>query len=101
MTDLVLHLVKPIVDHGDDVNVNVIEAEASVTLELTVNPADIEAVVGDNGRTIRSIRNILSAAAGRRKATLDLIDPNAPIAPAGESTDATESDDADAAAEEE
>lgn len=78
MQDLVLHLVKPIVAHPDDVKVNVVEGEASVTLELTVNPADNDAVIGENGRTIRSIRNILSAAAGRRKATLDLIDPNAP-----------------------
>jgi hypothetical protein len=73
MTDLVLHLVKPIVEHPDDVKIAVTEGEATVLLELDVHPGDRDRVVGDDGRTLRSIRNILSAAAGRRKATLDLV----------------------------
>lgn len=77
MQDLVLHLVKPIVANPDDVKVQVVEGEATVMLELTVNESDRELVTGENGRTIRAIRNVLSAAAGRKKATLDLVDPNA------------------------
>lgn len=76
MTDLVLHLVKPIVAHPDDVKVAVVDGEAAVQLDLTVNADDKDAVIGENGRTIRSIRNILSAAAGRKKATLDVLDPS-------------------------
>jgi predicted RNA-binding protein YlqC (UPF0109 family) len=74
MRDLVLHLVQPIVDHPEEVKVQVVEGEATVMLELSVHPEDRERVQGDNGRTLRSIRNVLSAAAGKRKATLDLVD---------------------------
>jgi predicted RNA-binding protein YlqC (UPF0109 family) len=77
MQDLVFHLVRPIVSHPDDVKVQVVEGEATVMLELSVHPEDRERVQGDNGRTLRSIRNVLSAAAGRRKATLDLVDEHA------------------------
>lgn len=73
MEALVKHLVLPIVDHPDDVSLNTVEGEAVVTLELTVHPDDRDAVDGERGRTLRSIRNILSAAAGSKKATLDLV----------------------------
>ena len=74
MTDLVLHLVKPIVAHPDEIKVTVVEGEAAVQLDMIVHEDDREAVIGEGGRTIRSIRNVLSAAAGRKKATLDLVD---------------------------
>ena len=83
MQDLVFHLVRPIVKHPDDVKVQIVEGEATVMLEMSVNPEDAERVQGEGGRTLRAVRNILSAAAGRRKATLDVVDPNALLA-AGE-----------------
>lgn len=73
MRDLLLHLVKPIVSHPDDIQVQVVEGEASVVLEMTVNATDREKVEGPEGRTLRSLRNVLSAAAGKRKATLDIV----------------------------
>jgi predicted RNA-binding protein YlqC (UPF0109 family) len=74
METLVRHLVEPIVKHPGDVSLKVVEGESVILLELRVNPEDREVVEGDKGRTLRSIRNILSAAAGRRKATLDLVE---------------------------
>lgn len=74
MEKLVHHLVRPIVDHPDEVSLNVIEGESVINLELSVHSDDIDTVDGERGRTIRSIRNILSAAAGSKKASLDLID---------------------------
>lgn len=74
MEALVRHLVEPIVEHPDAVSVQTVEGDAVVLLELVVDPSDKERVEGDKGRTLRAIRNILSAAAGRRKATLDLVD---------------------------
>ena len=74
MEDLVRHLVEPIVEHPDEVSVQAVEGDAVVMLELVVDPDDRDHVDGDKGRTLRAIRNILSAAAGRRKATLDLVD---------------------------
>jgi predicted RNA-binding protein YlqC (UPF0109 family) len=74
MDALVRHLVTPIVKHPDAISIQVVEGESVVVLELVVHPDDREIVDGDKGRTLRSIRSILSAAAGKRKATLDLVD---------------------------
>ena len=74
MEALVRHLVEPIVEHEDDISVQVVKGDSVVMLELVVHPDDRDRVKGDGGRTIRSIRTILSAAAGRKKATVDLVD---------------------------
>lgn len=73
MIDLVHHLVGPIVQSPDAVAVEAIEGEASVILELSVHPDDHRAVRGYEGRTLRAIRTIVSAAAGKRRATVDLV----------------------------
>ena len=74
MEPLVRHLVEPIVSHPDAVSIQTVEGEAVVMLELVVHPEDRERVDGDRGRTLRAIRNVLSAAAGSRKATLELVE---------------------------
>jgi predicted RNA-binding protein YlqC (UPF0109 family) len=73
MEALVRHLVEPIVSNPDDVSIQTVEGEAVVLLELVVHPDDRDRVEGDKGRTLRAIRNVLSAAAGSRKATVDLV----------------------------
>jgi len=73
MQELLLHVVRPIVNNPDDVSVQVVEGEAAAVLELSVNPEDIERVRGREGRTLRSVRNIISAAAGKKKASVDLV----------------------------
>lgn len=74
MEALVRHLVEPIVAHKDAVSLQVVEGEAVLMMELVVHPDDKAVVDGDKGRTLRAIRNVISAAAGSRKATLDLVD---------------------------
>jgi len=74
MESLVRHLVEPIVANPDDVSVRVVEGDAVTLFELSVHPDDRELLEADRGKTLRSIRNILSAAAGRQKASLDLVD---------------------------
>lgn len=76
MDKLVHHLVRPIVDHPEEVSLQVVEGESVISLELSVNPDDHDTVEGERGRTLRSIRNILSAAAGSKKASLDLVEAN-------------------------
>jgi predicted RNA-binding protein YlqC (UPF0109 family) len=70
---LVRHLVDSIVSHPNDVSVQVVEGESVVVLELVVHPDDRAVVEGDRGRTLRALRNLLSAASGSSKATLDLV----------------------------
>jgi uncharacterized protein len=74
MEDLVHHLVDPIVSHPDDVSVQAVDGESVTVLELVVHPDDRERIEGDGGRTLRALRNVISAAAGKRKASLDLVD---------------------------
>ncbi len=74
MESLVSHLVMPIVKHPEDVSLRTVEDESVVLIELKVHEDDKEVVEGERGRTLRSIRNILSAAAGSKKASLDLVD---------------------------
>lgn len=74
MEAVALHVVRHIVTHPDEVRVRAVTGDASVILETIVHPDDEARVTGENGRTIRAINNILSAAAGRRKATLELVD---------------------------
>jgi predicted RNA-binding protein YlqC (UPF0109 family) len=73
MEDLVRHLVEPIASHPDEISLQVIEGEASLVFEMSVHPDDAKALKAEQGRTIRAIRTVLSAAAGRRKVTLDLV----------------------------
>lgn len=80
METLVRHIVEPIVAHPGDVSVQTVEGKAAIMLELVVNPEDRERVEGEKGKTLRAIRTILSAAAGRQKATLDLVDVHGPAA---------------------
>ena len=77
MIELAEHLLKPIVAHPDDISIQVVEGDSATILEAVVHPDDRAIFDGDEGRTLRAIRNILSAAAGRRKATLDIVEAHA------------------------
>ncbi len=77
MKAVVDHLVRGLVGNPDAVRLNTVEGEASVLIELSVAPEDVARIKGPDGDTLRAIRTVLSAAAGRRKAVLELLAPNA------------------------
>jgi len=72
---LVEYVVRGLVHHPDAVHVNTVDGEASVLLELTVAADDVARVNGPDGETLRAIRAVLSAASGRRRAVLELLEP--------------------------
>lgn len=74
MEALVRHLVEPLVKHPEAVTLRVVEGEASILLELGVDPDDRALFTAEDGRVLRHVRTVLSAAAGSKKATLDLQD---------------------------
>ena len=74
MEALATHLLKPVVKHPDAVSIQVIDGSAAIILEAMVHPEDRDLFDENSGLTLRAMRTILSAAAGRRKATLDLVD---------------------------
>jgi predicted RNA-binding protein YlqC (UPF0109 family) len=73
MVELVHHLVRGIVRNPDSVEVTETEGEASLTLGLRVHPDDVEAIHGPGGETLRSLRIVLSASSGQRRAVLELV----------------------------
>jgi predicted RNA-binding protein YlqC (UPF0109 family) len=62
----VVHLARGIVDHPDDVSVEILRSGEDAEFELHVNPDDLGHVIGKQGRTARSLRLTLGAAASRR-----------------------------------
>lgn len=62
LKNLLLLLVRPIVDEPERVEVAATESENRVDLELIVAPDDVGKVIGRGGRTIRAIRTVVKAA---------------------------------------
>ena len=74
--ELVEYLVKSLVDHPEQVNVEVNEEPTGMTLHLHVAPGDLGRVIGKQGRTARAIRTLLHAMAARvqRRVTLQIVE---------------------------
>ncbi len=75
MKDFVAYLIKNLVDHPDDVNVDVYEGEKSTVVEIRVSPNDIAKVVGRGGRTIKALRTIAMTVGARfdRKVRVEVV----------------------------
>ena len=65
IADLVEYLVVNIVDDADSVSLEVIDGEASSTIEVNVADDDVAKVIGCHGRTIKAIRTLARALAAR------------------------------------
>jgi len=63
MKEIVEYIARSLVDHPDDVTVQVVEGEKTLVLELRVHPDDMGQVIGKNGRSARAMRTLLNAAA--------------------------------------
>jgi uncharacterized protein len=77
LRDLVVYITRGLVDHPDDVSVGFLSVTAGETsLELRVHPDDLGHVIGKLGRTARSVRLTLGAAASKlgRRANLEIAD---------------------------
>ncbi|WP_274361509.1 KH domain-containing protein [Paenibacillus thermotolerans] len=62
---LVRTIVQGLVDHPDEVRVDVTEDEQSVLYELRVNPDDVGKVIGKGGRIIKAVRTVVTSASAR------------------------------------
>lgn len=67
MKELLLYIAKLLVDRPESVDVVEIEGEKTTVLELRVASEDLGKIIGKQGRTARSIRIILNAAAAKLK----------------------------------
>ncbi|NLC77366.1 MAG: KH domain-containing protein [Clostridia bacterium] len=75
MRELVENIARALVDHPDEVTVNVVEGEKSVILELKVAPDDMGKVIGKQGRIAKAIRTVVKAASSResKKVVVEIV----------------------------
>lgn len=66
------YIVKSLVEHSEDVNVERIIDEKGVLLTLTVNPDDLGRVIGRRGATAQSLRTLLRALGTKNSARYNL-----------------------------
>jgi predicted RNA-binding protein YlqC (UPF0109 family) len=76
MKELVQYRAKSLVNNPDAVEVKETEGESASVLELKVAKEDLGRIIGKQGRTAKSIRTILNAAASRtnRKVVLEIVE---------------------------
>ena len=67
------HLVRGIVDHPDDVRVDLVHNRRGQRLEVRVHPDDLGRVIGRNGRTAKALRQVLVGVGGKG-VRVDVID---------------------------
>ncbi len=59
------HLVRGIVEHEDDVQVDLTTGRRGRTLQVRVHPDDLGKVIGRAGRTATALRTVMTAVGGR------------------------------------
>ncbi len=76
MKEFIEYIVKNLVDNPDEVSVVEIEGTRTTVYELRVGQGDLGKVIGKEGKTAKSIRTILSAAAARqgKRAVLEILE---------------------------
>ncbi len=76
MKELIEYIARALVDNPDHVRVKEVEGEKTTVYELRVGPGDLGKVIGKHGRTARSIRTLLNAAATKvgKRAVLEILE---------------------------
>lgn len=67
MQNLLMEILKCLVDKPEDIKINELSGESSIIMELTVSKEDVGKVIGKGGKTADAIRTIMYCAAAKRK----------------------------------
>jgi hypothetical protein len=75
MKEFIAYLIKNLVDHPDDVDVQITEESEAMLISVKVSQNDVAKIVGKQGRTIKSLRTIAMTIGARfgRRVRLDLV----------------------------
>ena len=65
MKDLLIEMIKAIVDKPDEVDITLTESENTMIYELRLGDGDVGKVIGKKGRNVGAIRTILTAASAK------------------------------------
>ncbi|HBP10579.1 MAG TPA: RNA-binding protein [Nitrospina sp.] len=76
MKNLVMTMVKALVDKPEEVSLREVEGEKTTVLELRVAKEDLGKVIGKQGKTAKAMRTILNAMATKlkKRAVLEIIE---------------------------
>jgi predicted RNA-binding protein YlqC (UPF0109 family) len=76
LKELIEFIARALVDKPDEVQVVEISGEQTIVLELRVAKDDLGKVIGKQGRTVKAMRAILSAASSklRKRADLEILE---------------------------
>ena len=76
MKDLISYIAQALVDHPEEVSVELVEGNQTSVLELKVAKEDLGKVIGKQGRTARAMRTILGAASAKinKRTVLEIIE---------------------------
>lgn len=76
MKELVLQIAKALVDNPEKVEVKEVAGEKSTIIELKVSESDRGKIIGKEGRIIRAIRVVVSAASAKlnKRTTVEIIE---------------------------
>jgi uncharacterized protein len=76
MKELILEIVRAMVDHPDEVSVSEVNGDQMTVFELNVAKEDLGKVIGKQGQNAKAIRTILNAASARerRRSVLEIIE---------------------------
>jgi hypothetical protein len=76
LKELIEFIARALVDNPDEVSVSEISGEQTIVLELRVAKEDLGKVIGKQGRTVKAMRAILSAASSklRKRADLEILE---------------------------
>lgn len=72
LSDLVVLLVEPMLDHPEDLAVTFKEDEDRVIIEISVHTEDAGRVIGRSGRIIKAIRTLVRACANQDRLHVDV-----------------------------
>ncbi|MUT66326.1 KH domain-containing protein [Paenibacillus sp. NEAU-GSW1] len=75
MKDLILVIAKALVDHPEDVRVNVKDDERGTVYELSVHADDVGKIIGKQGRIAKAMRTVVTSAAvkSQKRVIVDII----------------------------
>jgi uncharacterized protein len=75
MKALIESIVRPLVDHPEDIVITEEENDYKIRYHLTVHESDVGKVIGKNGRIAKAIRTVVYAAGSdvKKKIYLDIM----------------------------
>jgi predicted RNA-binding protein YlqC (UPF0109 family) len=78
MRDVVAYLAKALVDEPERVTVAELEGLRGLTYEVRAAPGDVGKLIGRGGRTVKALRRVVRALAGRdgRRVELEVLAEN-------------------------